>query len=96
MITLDEFVDIPGFFRVEKGSRAVGPLRSVTFYQVGADPLDEHGKPSGRCHWGEGASIEAALQRWWKKCEQFDPLGRADLYWERRRREMFPGAVRGG
>jgi hypothetical protein len=83
-ISLDEFVDLPGFFRVEKGSRATGPTTSVAVYMVGADPYTNDGEPTVRVTWGEGASVAGALDDWWHKNESKRPKENAAAHWRKR------------
>jgi len=80
--SLDKFVDLPGFFRIEKHYLKDGQM---TLYMVGADPLNADGERTGAVGWGEGASIAGALEDWRKKsCSIVDPRKNAERYWEKR------------
>jgi len=58
-----EFVALPGFFRLESGTRTTGIDTWEPSWLAGADPQPER-KPTGRVEWGEGATAEAAVADW--------------------------------
>lgn len=73
---LDIFVNLPGFFRVEKSYMATGPLTNVVVYGVGAALHDQNGDPFGSVLWGHGTSLQEALEDWeikkWKHVDQME------------------------
>lgn len=61
--TVAEFVALKGFFRLERGSRAVSLTESVEAWSAGA-------RPDGAEHtvrWGHGSTCEAAIADWWAR-----------------------------
>ena len=68
-MTIQDFVAQPGFFRLEKGSRAVGYDAHVVCWRAGADPCTG-GESTGWCRWGEGATVEAAIADWFVACQE--------------------------
>jgi len=57
-----DFVSLPGFFRLEKGSRAVSVDESVVNWSAGADPFPG-GSPMGAVIWGHGSTAAEAIDK---------------------------------
>lgn len=61
---LEAFVNQPGFFRVEKGSRQVAPGKAVTNWMVSANPWKGQPDDLATVIWGSGPTLDEALDRW--------------------------------
>jgi len=61
-----EFVALPGFFRLESGTRTTGVDTWEPSWLAGADPMPE-GVSTGRVDWGEGPTAEAAIADWMRR-----------------------------
>ncbi len=94
-INLDEFVDLPGFYQLEKRELPYGqPPGVVRIYKIGIDPYTSDGQPSSNILWGEGASIAGALENWWFRHGQTQPKSNAQVYWRKQSVKLGEKKVR--
>ena len=66
-LSVKEFVDLPGFFRIEVGYPDIKMNGDVGArgYQVGADPYNDDGTPTVHVRWSHfRATVEEAIASW--------------------------------
>jgi len=57
------FIVLPGFFRLERVSRAISADESVVSWAAGADPCPD-GRPMGAVIWGYGSTVVDAINKY--------------------------------